>query len=277
MPWVKLYTEMLDEFKLLDLDETVKWRFVQFILLAGECDDNGYITSGGEAISIKKIAMRLRIEPGPLQDDVEILTKAGLLSEDVDTGALCVVKFEERQDRPQKVKREQWRESQRRHRSKEDNVIDDSSMSHTPRVDKIRVDKIKPPAPNGAEPIPKVIKPHELTPFEKTMERLEKAFASSRGCDPPDWTNPKAANKRWRTPIAQIYKACGDNPDRAANLIQDTVERMYKDQLTFDAPDQILKTALAELADQRKQGRGAPVDISVSEELAIARRKAGLE
>jgi hypothetical protein len=35
MLWIKLYTDMLDDTKLHKLPETLKWRFVQLLLLAG--------------------------------------------------------------------------------------------------------------------------------------------------------------------------------------------------------------------------------------------------
>lgn len=142
MPWVKLYTEMLDDFKLLDLEDAVKWRFVQLILLAGECDEDGYIVAGGDAIDLKKIAKRLRCDYEQLRDEVSQLSAAGLISQDESTGALYVVKFRDRQGRPQSEKREQWRDRQRRYREKESSVTEESRRSHASRVEESRVDKI---------------------------------------------------------------------------------------------------------------------------------------
>ncbi len=87
------------------------------------------------------------------------------------------------------------------------------------------------------------------TEFILTMECLEDTFAKERGCSLPDWTHPKAANKRWRTPLAGIYRMCHNDIGRAKRVVQLSVQKMIAGNLTFDAPDQILKTAGSLLAD----------------------------
>jgi len=46
MPWVKIYTEILDDVKLSKLTDDQKWRFVQLILLAATCDAAGAFVIG---------------------------------------------------------------------------------------------------------------------------------------------------------------------------------------------------------------------------------------
>lgn len=273
MPWVKLYTEMLDDPKIGRMEPALRWRFVEMILLAGECDADGLLITGDEPMSIEDMAWRLRSDAKAILDDLKKMQKIGLMDFDDDCWLVC--KFRDRQGRPQSEKREQWRDRQKKHRD----VTQVSRMTNAPREEKRREDKIRKdsPAPVGAEPPNNGKKPPEKTAFILAMEQLERDFALSRGCDPPDWTRPKEANKRWRTPLAQLYHACGDDTGITTKLIRDTVDRMRKDKLTFDAPDQILKVALAERADQRLDGRGPTTPMTIAEELALARRKAGLE
>jgi hypothetical protein len=61
MPWVKIYTEMIDDPKIGRLNDATKWRFVSLVLLAGECDRDGALISGNESMSVTDIAWRLRV------------------------------------------------------------------------------------------------------------------------------------------------------------------------------------------------------------------------
>ena len=164
MPWVKLYTEMLDDPKLADLEPEEKWLFVQLILLAGECDQDGAIP-----MSMRQIAWRLRVNQAELEAQTDALCHAGLIESVTD--GLFVVSFGKRQGRPQSVKREQWNDAQKRARMKSEDVIDESymtdesvihvsSMNHSGvipleeiRVDKSRGDKIR-VEESGARAIP---------------------------------------------------------------------------------------------------------------------------
>src|SRR3990170_1657964 len=51
MPWVKIYVSILDDIKLARLTDAQKWRFVQMILLANECDAGGAIVTGVTLLS----------------------------------------------------------------------------------------------------------------------------------------------------------------------------------------------------------------------------------
>src|SRR3990167_612210 len=105
MPWVKLYTDFLDDRKIGLLPDILKLRFIQLVLVAGECDAEGYIIDGAGPLSIKDIAWRLRMDPEQLGQEISELTGAGLLSEDVDTGALLIINFSKRQGRSRSEKR----------------------------------------------------------------------------------------------------------------------------------------------------------------------------
>jgi hypothetical protein len=116
MPWIKLYTELLDDPDVGKLPELVKLRFIQLLLYAGELDAEGYLISSGKALSLEDIAWRLRLDPQQLDNELKILEAAGLVDKKADTW--LIPSFSERQGRSQNEKRRQWRERQRRHREK---------------------------------------------------------------------------------------------------------------------------------------------------------------
>ncbi len=46
MPWVKIYTEILDDPRVGNLTESAQLRYIQLIILAGECDAEGALVRG---------------------------------------------------------------------------------------------------------------------------------------------------------------------------------------------------------------------------------------
>lgn len=117
MPWVKLYTEMLDDPKVGFLSEGAQLLFVKLILLAGECDAEGYVANGDDPLSPEQIAWRLRIPLDQIEQRLSELTGARLI-EDCD-GILLVANFQERQGRSQSEKRKQWRDRKQKQRGNE--------------------------------------------------------------------------------------------------------------------------------------------------------------
>ncbi len=136
MPWIKLYTEMLDDPKIGRLSEVIRYRFIELLLLAGECDEDGWLVNGDTPLAIEDIAWRLRKDEATIQETMAQLQRVGLIDCQDDTW--LIVKFAVRQERPQKVKREQWREAQQRHRNKRNDVIDESCITHTHREEERR-------------------------------------------------------------------------------------------------------------------------------------------
>lgn len=118
MPWIKLYTEVLDDPKLGRLNPTDKWRFLELCLVAGECDAEGYLVNGQEPMSIEDIAWRLRLSAAPFEKSLQRLQELGLVT--LDDGIWSVRNFSERQGRSQSEKREAWRERKRRQREGQD-------------------------------------------------------------------------------------------------------------------------------------------------------------
>src|SRR3990167_4149870 len=94
MPWVKLYTDILDDTKLGQLPDLTKWRFVQLLVLAGECDQEGWLVQTTAPMTVQQIAWRLRLELKELERDLMALSRACLMTLDKKTGAWCVTNFD---------------------------------------------------------------------------------------------------------------------------------------------------------------------------------------
>lgn len=143
MPWVKIYTEMLDDPKLAKLDDGIKYRFIQLILVAAECDAGGAFVVGDDVMTIDDIAWRLRIDKTQLSNDINNLIKAGILQND--GTILEIPKFAERQGPTQKEKRATWKERQqkRRERVTRDSRADELTCHalEKSRVEKSREEK----------------------------------------------------------------------------------------------------------------------------------------
>lgn len=126
MPWVKLWTEMLDDVKLAELTDVQKWRFVQLVLLAGECDAAGALVTGDSRMTHAQIAWKLRCDKNLLDSDIEKLVEVGLITDD---GVVQVAKFAERQGPTQEEKRKKWAERQQKRRERA-NVTRESPVTH---------------------------------------------------------------------------------------------------------------------------------------------------
>ena len=110
LPWIKLFTEIIDDPKIGRLPESCKWRFIQLLLLAGECDREGYLIAGEKALDCEEIAWRLRLDSDQLTADFESLVKTNCLAWDQDSNAWVIPKFSERQGRTTTDQREVWRD-----------------------------------------------------------------------------------------------------------------------------------------------------------------------
>lgn len=116
LPWIKLYTEIIDDPKLCRLSEAHKWRFVQLLALAGECDAQGYLCSSSAPLDPIEIAWRLRLDPTLLLSDLQALAQAHLIVRDEAVNAWYIPSFARRQSRPDEGARLYWREQKRRQR-----------------------------------------------------------------------------------------------------------------------------------------------------------------
>jgi len=118
LPWIKLYTEIIDDPKLSPLPDGLKWRFVQLLALAGECDAEGYLNSSGSPLELAEIAWRLRLDTVTLGSDLQALSQRHLLVLDKATNTWLIPSFANRQQRPDDGTRLYWREQKRRRKAR---------------------------------------------------------------------------------------------------------------------------------------------------------------
>jgi hypothetical protein len=249
MPWVKLFTEMLDDVKLGRLTDRHRWRFVALILLAGECDAEGYLVSGESPMSMDDIAWRFRMDVEQLAEEMNALTNIGLL-DNTETG-WRVCKFSERQGRSQSEKREQWRTSKAKIRAESKGpewpeMSNESPIGHqkdtnespTPREEKSRGKKN-----TGA------VAPGETDPVKELAAIFEQA-AGVKESDIPK----KSQGATFWSPLSYMVKIANG---RAPDLLRATVKKMRAGGLTLSSPNSCLKTFTA-LNGERTTGPVTP-------------------
>jgi len=174
MPWIKIWTEILDDHKLGRLPSAAKWHFVAICVLAGECDAKGYLVNGAAEMTLSDIAWRLREDPEELTASVDALQSAGFLSQD-DTGTWYVNNFAKRQGRPQYQKRAEWRERKRRNDEPEDSnkIVVDAE---------IEPEKVHAGITRESNEIPAL---REREEKEKEIEKILPAVAGADPIPPP--------------------------------------------------------------------------------------------
>ena len=236
MPWVKIYTEILDDVKLSKLTDDQKWRFVQLILLAATCDAAGAFVIGESLMTHSDMSWRLRIDIEILEKDIKKMLQVGLL-EMVD-GMLCVTKFAERQGPTQAEKREQWRNLQnaRRDRIKSSNVINESLMTHTGVI-------------NIEEDIDQDSSRKKIKHPER--QELITYFLAQTGLPAPREADIRTMQKLWWSPMDEILKWNGGEIVIAKEIINQSVDQLKKKRLTISDPNSIIKTARSVYAIRR--------------------------
>ena len=123
MPWIKLFTEFLDDTKIRRLTRSARLTFTQLLLIAGECDADGMLVNGDDALSLDDVAWRVREPIELITADINDLVVAGLVA--ADDGVLTITNFSKRQGRSQSDKREQWRARKQKQRDKANPKADD--------------------------------------------------------------------------------------------------------------------------------------------------------
>jgi len=108
--WIKLYYDLLDDWKVGTLPDSLKWRFIQCLLVAGESREGGFLPR------LEEFAYRIRVERQALNDDMSRLAKNELVELRQDGQGRerwYVTKFEERQSSISNAERQRaWRARQ---------------------------------------------------------------------------------------------------------------------------------------------------------------------
>lgn len=262
MPWVKAYTEMLDDTKLLRLNDACCWRFMQLILLAGVCDAEGLLTTGTGPMSLDDIAVRLRVRTARLAPQMDALVNVGLVENTPHGYRVC--KFSERQGRKQSEKREQWRAAASKSRQTGANsgpnwVQNDTDLTQvgaildekpsntatkrktsyentTPRVEKSREENTKhageqPPAPAASEP--------------DQVKELAAVFEQAAGVKLPEPSGEKAKKTvgvTWWHPLREMVKLANGNSEQ---LLRASITQLRARGLNVSSPQSCLKTFIS--------------------------------
>jgi len=120
--WIKLYVEILQDYKMGELNDHLWRRAIEAFLLAGDINENGSLPD------IKTSAWLLRVEPDELKSDWDMLAKSKILT---CTGAdqYTVTNYAKRQSALSSTER--WREWQKR-QHKETYYQPPSNSNETP-------------------------------------------------------------------------------------------------------------------------------------------------
>lgn len=238
MPWIKLFVETLDDHKLGRLTELTRWRFVQMLLLAGECDAEGLLATSAGPMTAQDIGWRLRLDVAVLEKDLEEMRAAGLM--DKSGKAWRVTHFADRQGRKQSEKREMWRERQKRKRDSRGShasVTEESRVTHAPRVEKRKSreeeEKIKDAGGEKNAPAPAVVGP---------ARSVVMAFEKASGIKMPEYKNDREKKEQgvqWWVPAKKMVEMADG---KAAEILTQAVAQMRKDKLTIASPLSALKT-----------------------------------
>jgi len=113
LTWIKLHVDIIANPKLYQLSESQRWRFVQLLALAGECNSEGYLLNAGVPLTPDYLAWRLRTNSNIILRDLQALSKVDLVVLDEASGAWLIPGFAGRQARQSEETRAYWREQKR--------------------------------------------------------------------------------------------------------------------------------------------------------------------
>jgi len=127
--WLKLYHEILHDYKMFSLSDRLYRRVIECLLMAGELDEEGFLPA------LPEMAFTLRTDSKELMGELRELEKVGILTP-VDDGWI-VTNFAERQAAVSDAERvRRWRD-----RRQKDQYESDGNDSVTIPVTKRNVDK----------------------------------------------------------------------------------------------------------------------------------------
>ena len=113
--WLKIYTDLLDEPKFMQLPDQAKAIYFETYLLAGKSDAFGLVTVSDKPATVQDLAWILRRPETDIQESLDALQRAGLVDLD---GGLTITKFKKEQGPSMDEKRKQWALDQRKSRAR---------------------------------------------------------------------------------------------------------------------------------------------------------------
>jgi hypothetical protein len=114
-PWIKLHTTMLDDVRLLRLNERQHLRYYQLYLLSGRLNADGLFVENGQRLDETDIAIKLRVsDRKQFITDFNALKKAGLIKQN-GHGPYIEAFAREQVDWSKKQEQDRERKSKQRH------------------------------------------------------------------------------------------------------------------------------------------------------------------
>lgn len=226
-PWIKMHTTLLDDVRLLKLNDRQQLRYLQMYLLAGRLNQGGLFIENNERLSLEDIAIKLRIaDVKQFNVDFQSLKKAGLIKTN-GRGPYIAAFGNEQVDWSKKQAQE--RERQKRHRH--GNVTRDkevtsklSRMRHAP-VTPLDQNQIKKKIKKKKE-----IKNHQPpTPSSKAQSetgKVGKVGGQNKTSD-LNWINDLPKHERaYAEIITPILVASGLGVEKISPLISKVATRI---------------------------------------------------
>lgn len=243
MPWIKLWCDLIHDDKLAEVSRSARLRFVELLCLAGECDADGALMNGNEAMSMARIAFRLHDAIDVVCADVEALIALKLVLMDR-RGAVVIRNWEKRQGERWQVRREKINERVTRYRNKS-NALQaryktKSNAPVTPLEVEVEVEvekkKKRTPAVAG---VSTATAPAPVIPPSSTSQTPEHPIATTKTPVIPDaMRTQKAPPRKAKPPKDDLSEH--DDPRVAAYLeilrpvITDTNARLICQRVTQD-------------------------------------------
>lgn len=238
LPWIKLYTEIINDDKLGFVDDQLKWRFVQLLALAGDCDAEGYLCSTSHPLSTKSIAYRLRLSCDQLQADLEVLAENDLIRFEAESGAWLIPSFARRQERPQADLRAHWRELKRQQRLRQ--AKKDAEESAVPLPEEEQLASGKEAKASIAEANQKALLLEQiLADIRKDIVLDEKTFAE----DNVLLKRRGEKNKEDKRKKEERRKPAPPSPPAVGSVLDQLAEELNQGKLTAELEERFEKTS----------------------------------
>lgn len=113
--WLKLYTDLVNEPKFMQLSDQAKAIYFETYLLAGKSDAFGLVTVSETPATVQDLAWILHRPESDIQESFDALQRAGFIDLD---GGVTITKFKKEQGPSMDEKRKQWALDQRRSRAR---------------------------------------------------------------------------------------------------------------------------------------------------------------
>jgi len=137
--WLKLYTDLVNEPKFMQLSDQAKAIYFETYLLAGKSDAFGLITVSETPATVQDIAWILHRPESDIQESFDALQRAGFIDLD---GGVTITKFKTEQGPSMDEKRKQWALDQRKSRARaKGEKLPDEPESDTEKNEKL--DEVK--------------------------------------------------------------------------------------------------------------------------------------